>query len=177
MALPAQVDSVEEMKRRDAYERSQQLRRIQEETERSRQLLAQRKDLQDQRRTANMQASFQRQQIVEVRKSARGCSLVGCIHDTAARLGLAAAAIGECCLQGSLLGSMLIAQAGADGTPVLLPCPCPAGHAKAAGKQEAPGPRRRGRGGRPPKEVSCTGHSAGRQGHPVGTEPALMVLA
>lgn len=54
------------MKRRDAYGRSQQLRRIQEETERSRQLLLQRKELQDQRRMANMQASFQRQQIVEV---------------------------------------------------------------------------------------------------------------
>jgi len=62
-----QVLSVEEMKRRDAYERSQQLKRIQEETEHSSQLLQQRKELQDQRRTANMQASFQRQQIVEVR--------------------------------------------------------------------------------------------------------------
>lgn len=38
--------TVEEMKRRDAYERSQAVKRIQEETERSRQLLEQRKQLQ-----------------------------------------------------------------------------------------------------------------------------------
>ena len=37
---------MEEMKRRDKYERSQAAKRIQEETERSRQLLEQRKQLQ-----------------------------------------------------------------------------------------------------------------------------------
>ena len=41
-----QAGSVEEMRRREAYERSQQLKRIQEETQRSRQLLEQRKQLQ-----------------------------------------------------------------------------------------------------------------------------------
>ncbi len=45
-AVPPQVMTVEEMKRRDAYERSQAVKRIQEETERSRQLLEQRKQLQ-----------------------------------------------------------------------------------------------------------------------------------
>ena len=43
---PPQVMTVEEMKRRDAYERSQAVKRIQEETERSRQLLEQRTQLQ-----------------------------------------------------------------------------------------------------------------------------------
>lgn len=80
--------TVEEMKRRDAYERSQAAKRIQEETERSRQLLMQRKELQDQRRLANMQASFQRQQIVEA--SARGRFLgvgreQGCLAAAASR--------------------------------------------------------------------------------------------
>lgn len=60
------MGSVEEMKRREAYERSQQLKRIQGETERSRALLEERRQLQDQRRLANMQASLQRQQIVQV---------------------------------------------------------------------------------------------------------------
>jgi ribosomal protein S21 len=65
--LPLQVDSVEEMKRRDVYERSQALRRIEDESQRTRQLQEQRRQLQDQRRLANMQASMQRQQIVQVR--------------------------------------------------------------------------------------------------------------
>lgn len=47
LALTApQAGSVEEMRRREAYERSQQLKRIQEETQRSRQLLEQRRQLQ-----------------------------------------------------------------------------------------------------------------------------------
>jgi hypothetical protein len=71
------VESVEEQKRRGAYERSQALRRIEDETARTRQLMQQRRQLQDQRRMANMHASLQRQQIVQV-----GCW--GCITDEGA---------------------------------------------------------------------------------------------
>ena len=42
----------------------QALKRIEEDTARTRNLLAQRRGLQEQRRQANMDASFQRQQIV-----------------------------------------------------------------------------------------------------------------
>lgn len=54
------------MKRREAYERSQALRRIEEDTARTRALQEQRRQLQGQRRMANMNASLQRQQIVQV---------------------------------------------------------------------------------------------------------------
>lgn len=68
LPLAPQVESVEESKRRDAYERAQALRHIQEETERSRALLEERRQLQDQRRLANLTAAMQRQQIVQARR-------------------------------------------------------------------------------------------------------------
>ena len=71
-----QVESVEESKRRDAYERAQALRRIQEETERSRALLEERRQLQDQRRLANLTAAMQRQQIVQARGAGGEGSIV-----------------------------------------------------------------------------------------------------
>ena len=57
----AQSESVEESRRRDAYQRSQRLAAIAEETQRACQLLERRKALQGQRRMANLQASLQRQ--------------------------------------------------------------------------------------------------------------------
>lgn len=70
---------MKEMKRRDAYERSQELKRIQAETERSRALMDQRKQLQDQRRLANMTASMQRQQIVQVGRGEACCHAASCV--------------------------------------------------------------------------------------------------
>ena len=57
---------VEAMQRRAAYERDQLLARIQSDTEKAVGLLQQRTALQDQRRAANMEASFQRQRLMQV---------------------------------------------------------------------------------------------------------------
>ena len=57
---------VEAMQRRAAYERDQLLSRIQSDTEKAVGLLQQRTALQDQRRAANMEASFQRQRLMQV---------------------------------------------------------------------------------------------------------------
>ena len=62
--LQSKAEAVEEMKRRDEYERALALQRIQAETERASALLDQRAQLQDQRRVANTEASFQRQKII-----------------------------------------------------------------------------------------------------------------
>lgn len=70
--LLRQVECVEELKRRDAYERSKALRRIQDESERSRALLEERRQLQDQRRLANLTSAMQRQQIVQARRADEG---------------------------------------------------------------------------------------------------------
>ncbi|CAL5222381.1 g4737 [Coccomyxa viridis] len=59
-------DKVEAMQRRAAYERDQLLVRIQCDTEKAHELLAQRTALQEQRRAANMEASFQRQKLMQV---------------------------------------------------------------------------------------------------------------
>ncbi len=56
---------VEAMQRRAAYERDQLLVRIQSDTEKAQDLLAQRTALQEQRRAANMEASFQRQKLMQ----------------------------------------------------------------------------------------------------------------
>lgn len=53
------------MQRRAAYERDQLLTRIQSDTEKAQELLAQRTALQEQRRAANMEASFQRQKLMQ----------------------------------------------------------------------------------------------------------------
>ena len=53
------------MQRRAAYERDQLLARIQSDTEKAQELLAQRSALQEQRRAANMEASFQRQKLMQ----------------------------------------------------------------------------------------------------------------
>ena len=53
------------MQRRAAYERDQLLARIQSDTEKAHELLAQRTALQEQRRAANMEASFQRQKLMQ----------------------------------------------------------------------------------------------------------------
>ena len=53
------------MQRRAAYERDQLLARIQSDTEKAQELLAQRTALQEQRRAANMEASFQRQKLMQ----------------------------------------------------------------------------------------------------------------
>ena len=57
---------VDAMQRREAYERDQLLARIQSDTEKAHELLAQRTALQEQRRAANMEASFQRQKLMQV---------------------------------------------------------------------------------------------------------------
>ena len=54
---------VEAMKRRDLYFRMSLLDRINEGTEKARNLVEQRSMLQEQRKTANMEASFQRQRL------------------------------------------------------------------------------------------------------------------
>ena len=51
------------MKRRDLYFRMSLLDRINEGTEKARNLVEQRSMLQEQRKTANMEASFQRQRL------------------------------------------------------------------------------------------------------------------
>ncbi|KAK9830997.1 hypothetical protein WJX81_006970 [Elliptochloris bilobata] len=56
---------VEAMKRRDTYIRSQLLSKIRSETEKARELLSQRAALQEQRKRANMDASFQRQRLLQ----------------------------------------------------------------------------------------------------------------
>lgn len=58
---------VEAMKRRDMYQRNQLLHKIQSETEKAHDLLEQRTSLQQQRKMANMTASFQRQKLLQVR--------------------------------------------------------------------------------------------------------------
>ena len=62
---------VEAMQRRAAYERDQLLARIQSDTEKAHDLLAQRTALQEQRRAANMEASFQRQKLLQARPQIR----------------------------------------------------------------------------------------------------------
>ncbi len=54
---------VEAMRRRDLYQRMSLLERISEGTEKAKTLVEQRSQLQEQRRTANMEASFQRQRL------------------------------------------------------------------------------------------------------------------
>lgn len=54
------------MKRRDMYHRNQLLQKIQGETEKAHGLLEQRSALQQQRKMANMTASFQRQKLLQV---------------------------------------------------------------------------------------------------------------
>ena len=60
MMPPLQVEA---MKRRDLYQRMSLLERISQGTEKARSLVEQRAVLQEQRRTANMEASFQRQRL------------------------------------------------------------------------------------------------------------------
>lgn len=55
---------VEEKQRQDAWKRSQLLQKIKGDTEKTRSLKEQREFLQQQRRQANMEASFQRQKLV-----------------------------------------------------------------------------------------------------------------
>lgn len=57
------VLKVEAMRRRDLYQRMSLLEKISEGTEKARSLIEQRAQLQEQRRTANMEASFQRQRL------------------------------------------------------------------------------------------------------------------
>ena len=52
-------------KRRDTYQRNQLLHKIQDETEKARSLLEARAQLQQQRKMANMGASFQRQKLLQ----------------------------------------------------------------------------------------------------------------
>lgn len=59
------VLQVEAMKRRDTYQRNQLLHKIQAETEKAHDLLDQRSHLQQQRKMANMSASFQRQKLLQ----------------------------------------------------------------------------------------------------------------
>ena len=56
---------VEEMKRRQLYQRDLLLQRIENETQRTYEMKASKADLQEQRRNANMQASFERQRLME----------------------------------------------------------------------------------------------------------------
>lgn len=56
---------VEAGKRRDMYQRNQLLHKIQDETEKARSLLDARAQLQQQRKMANMGASFQRQKLLQ----------------------------------------------------------------------------------------------------------------
>ncbi len=60
------VLQVDAMHRRAAYEQDQLLARIESDTEKAHDLLAQRTALQEQRRAANMEASFQRQRLMQV---------------------------------------------------------------------------------------------------------------
>ena len=55
------------MQRRAAYERDRLLARIQGDTQRAHGLVAQRSALQEARRAANMDASFARQRLMQVR--------------------------------------------------------------------------------------------------------------
>eukprot|EP00887_Chlorella_sp_A99_P000402 scaffold13.g402.t1 len=84
LQLEDKVLSVEELKRRDAYQRSQALKRIEEETAKARDLLDQRRQLQEQRRQANMEASFQRQKIVEAMDKLQRTKSWGVLDDAAA---------------------------------------------------------------------------------------------
>lgn len=54
------------MQRRDLYERNRLLQKIEDDTEKAYGLLGQRAALQEQRKLANMSASFQRQKLVQV---------------------------------------------------------------------------------------------------------------
>ena len=56
---------VEAGKRRDIYQRNQLLHKIQDDTEKARSLLDARAQLQQQRKMANMGASFQRQKLLQ----------------------------------------------------------------------------------------------------------------
>lgn len=55
------------MRRRDLYGREQLLAKIRGETERAHELLDARSSLQEQRKLANMGASFQRQKLMQAR--------------------------------------------------------------------------------------------------------------
>lgn len=63
--LDLKREKVEAMKRRDMYQRNQLLHKIQSETEKAHDLLEQRTSLQQQRKMANMTASFQRQKLLQ----------------------------------------------------------------------------------------------------------------
>ncbi len=58
------ASQVKEMKRRDMYERHMLLQKIQQETIKAHGLLEQRTALQEARKMANMDASFQRQKLL-----------------------------------------------------------------------------------------------------------------
>ena len=59
------VSKVQAMQRVQAFQRHEALGMIEQETQRARQLLAERAALQEERRKVNMEASFQRQQVLE----------------------------------------------------------------------------------------------------------------
>ncbi|KAK9909851.1 hypothetical protein WJX75_008397 [Coccomyxa subellipsoidea] len=63
--LELKRDKVEAMRRRDLYGREQLLAKIRGETERAHELLDARSSLQEQRKLANMDASFQRQKLMQ----------------------------------------------------------------------------------------------------------------
>ncbi|KAL3161160.1 hypothetical protein ABBQ38_009531 [Trebouxia sp. C0009 RCD-2024] len=63
--LDLKREKVEAGKRRDMYQRNQLLHKIQDETEKARSLLDARAQLQQQRKMANMGASFQRQKLLQ----------------------------------------------------------------------------------------------------------------
>ncbi|KAL6767986.1 FAP56 [Auxenochlorella protothecoides x Auxenochlorella symbiontica] len=65
LQLKHKAEAVEQMKRRDAFERAKALKRIEEETSHAQALLAQRSALQQQRRQANLDLSVQRQRVAE----------------------------------------------------------------------------------------------------------------
>ncbi|KAL6766789.1 FAP56 [Auxenochlorella protothecoides x Auxenochlorella symbiontica] len=65
LQLKHKAEAVEQMKRRDAFERAEALKRIEEETSHAQALLAQRSALQQQRRQANLDLSVQRQRVAE----------------------------------------------------------------------------------------------------------------
>lgn len=82
LQLGEKSQSVEEMKRRDTYQRSLALKRIEEETARAKELLEQRRQLQEARRMANMEASFQRQKIVEAMEQLQRTNRWGAVADS-----------------------------------------------------------------------------------------------
>ena len=64
---------VEAGKRRDMYQRNQLLHKIQDDTEKARSLLDARAQLQQQRKMANMGASFQRQKLLQAMEKLQTC--------------------------------------------------------------------------------------------------------